>query len=66
MPVEPPKTPEKAPFFLESLPGVVRKFVKRESIEPNESKILNLSRVLPESKFSQLLESQNCKFYKKF
>ncbi len=61
-PIEPPKTPKLAPFFLPTLPGLQPKFLPSEEgneIPVNEvgggSKILNLGELQPLSEFQKCL-----------
>ena len=61
-PIEPPKQPKQAPFFLPTLPGIEPKFVpaaEDEEIPSTEfggSKILNLGKLQPLSEFQEYLE----------
>ncbi|CAG8442794.1 7967_t:CDS:10 [Ambispora gerdemannii] len=61
-PKEPPKIPEKAPFFLTTLPGVEPKFVveeqnkERNKIAKNDNKLVKLSEIRMETEFIKLLE----------
>ena len=61
-PVEPPKQPKAAPFFLPTLSGLVPKFVTGgdEGDIPDEeaaaSKIINLGKLEPLSEFQRSLE----------
>ena len=61
-PLEPPKQPKQAPFFLPTLPGLQPKFVpaaEDEDIpltESGGSKILNLGKLEPLSEFQKCLE----------
>jgi U3 small nucleolar RNA-associated protein 21 len=57
-PIEPPKQPEKAPFFLPTLPGVDLKFqpdVVQQQTEP-ESRILHMEYIQPKTALVQALE----------
>ncbi|KAF9583486.1 hypothetical protein BGW38_009350 [Lunasporangiospora selenospora] len=58
-PKEAPKAPEKAPFFLSTLPGVVPKFVAtNEDEEQNteDSKMIRMNHLQPETIFMTLLK----------
>ncbi len=70
-PIEPPKTPKLAPFFLPTLPGLQPKFLPSEEdseIPVNEvtggSKIINLGQLQPLSEFQKSLrqcsDSNHC------
>lgn len=73
-PIDPPKKPEKAPFFLPTIPSLSREIVFKNSDTGDEHKgsqadETNKSRVyhdLPASEFLQLLHSsaemKTCKF----
>lgn len=73
-PIDPPKKPEKAPFFLPTIPSLSREIVFKNSDTGDEDKgsqadETNKSRVyheLPASEFLQLLHSsaemKTCKF----
>ncbi|KAJ3041212.1 hypothetical protein HDV00_009750 [Rhizophlyctis rosea] len=60
-PIEPPKAPEKAPFFLTTLPGVDPKFVANKDAmdmdDDNRSRVLKLGELKPETEFVQLLRA---------
>ncbi|KAJ3294723.1 hypothetical protein HK104_003329 [Borealophlyctis nickersoniae] len=59
-PMEPPKAPEQAPFFLATLPGVEPKFVatpKTDTEDGNQSRVLRLSDLNPETEFVRLLRA---------
>ena len=71
-PVEPPKAPKLAPFFLPTLPGLQPKFVPSEEGDDipitevgGGSKILNLGELKPLSEFQKCLQqcaqSNQCK-----
>ncbi|KAF9154050.1 hypothetical protein BG015_001992 [Linnemannia schmuckeri] len=58
-PKEAPKAPEKAPFFLSTLPGVEPKFVatkKDEERSMEDSKMIRMSMLQPETVFMTLLK----------
>ncbi|KAG0349234.1 hypothetical protein BG004_000458 [Podila humilis] len=59
-PKEAPKAPEKAPFFLSTLPGVEPKFVATQADEAksdgNDSKMIRMSMLQPETVFMTLLK----------
>lgn len=58
-PKEAPKAPEKAPFFLNTLPGVEPKFVatkKDEERSMEDSKMIRMSMLQPETVFMTLLK----------
>ena len=61
-PIEPPKQPKQAPFFLPTLPGLQPKFVPTAddedipSTESGGSRILNLGKLQPLSEFQKCLE----------
>lgn len=59
-PVEPPKQPKEAPFFLPTLPGLEPKFVLPESEiplnEPSASRIVNLGKLNPATEFVRSLQ----------
>ena len=61
-PIEPPKQPKQAPFFLPTLPGIEPKFIpaaEDEEIPSSESggsRILNLGKLQPLSEFQKCLE----------
>jgi len=60
-PIQPPKVPEKAPFFLPTLPGQESKFITpkndNNNIEtPTKSKILNFAKLQPATAMRVLLE----------
>ncbi|CAG8455276.1 13892_t:CDS:10 [Ambispora leptoticha] len=57
-PKEPPKVPEKAPFFLTTLPGVEPKFVVEEGKKTanNDNKIVKLNEIRMETEFTKLLK----------
>ncbi|KAF9427470.1 hypothetical protein BGZ94_004836 [Podila epigama] len=59
-PKEAPKAPEKAPFFLSTLPGVVPKFVAtaedNSKSTDNDSKMIRMSMLQPETVFMTLLK----------
>ena len=61
-PIEPPKQPKAAPFFLPTLGGLVPKFVSGDNeggipdVEAAGSKIVNLERLEPLSMFQKALE----------
>ena len=69
-PVEPPKQPKPAPFFLPSLTGLVPRFVAGgdegdiPDVEAAASKIVNLEKLEPLSEFQRALEdchiTQDC------
>ena len=72
-PLEPPKQPKKAPFFLPTSSGVQPKFVIAQNdnegipaLEGEGSKILNLGKLLPLSEFQSTLQHcaaiQQCKW----
>ena len=75
-PVEPPKQPKPAPFFLPTLTGLVPKFVagEDEGDIPNDevaaSKIVDLGKLEPLSEFQRTLEdcyvTENCEQTSKF
>ncbi|KAJ3049083.1 hypothetical protein HK097_009887 [Rhizophlyctis rosea] len=62
-PVEPPKAPEKAPFFLATLPGVDPKFVANKDAmdidDGNDSRVLRMGEMNPETEFVRRLRSGN-------
>ena len=70
-PIEPPKQPKKAPFFLPTLPGLEPKFIPAAddgdipTAEAGGSRIVNLGRLQPLSEFQKCLEqcasSKKCK-----
>ena len=70
-PIEPPKQPKQAPFFLPTLPGIEPKFIpaaEDEEIPSSESggsRILNLGKLQPLSEFQKCLEqcvsTKHCK-----
>ena len=61
-PVEPPKQPKQAPFFLPTLPGLEPKFIPAAddedipSTESGGSRIVNLGKLQPLSEFQKCLE----------
>ncbi|KAG0093270.1 hypothetical protein BGZ93_004161 [Podila epicladia] len=58
-PKEAPKAPEKAPFFLSTLPGVEPKFVatkKDDDKADDDSKMIRMSMLQPETVFMTLLK----------
>ena len=61
-PLEPPKQPKAAPFFLPTLAGLVPEFVTRgdegdiPDVEAAASKILDLGKLEPLSPFQRTLE----------
>lgn len=61
-PIEPPKQPKQAPFFLPTLPGIEPKFIPAAedkeipSAESGGSRILNLGKLQPLSEFQKCLE----------
>ncbi|KAJ1560942.1 hypothetical protein HK096_006626, partial [Nowakowskiella sp. JEL0078] len=68
-PKEQPKAPEKAPFFLPTLPGVELHFtdISSEEMKVNESRFLNLGNSQPASKFlKNLREGKDLNDYSKF
>ena len=60
-PIEPPKQPKQAPFFLPTLPGIEPKFIAAAedeeipSAESGGSRILNLGKLQPLSEFQKCL-----------
>ena len=60
-PIEPPKQPKQAPFFLPTLPGIEPKFIAAAedeeipSAESVGSRILNLGKLQPLSEFQKCL-----------
>ena len=71
-PIEPPKAPKLAPFFLPTLPGLLPKFIPSEEGDDiplaevgGGSKILNLGELKPLSEFQKCLQqcaqSNQCK-----
>lgn len=72
-PIEPPKKPEKAPFFLPSIPSLSGEIVFKASepteengIQDDQSDKIIRNRELPASPFVQFIQSsvetKNCKF----
>ncbi|RUS31073.1 Utp21 specific WD40 associated putative domain-containing protein [Jimgerdemannia flammicorona] len=59
-PKEAPKAPEKAPFFLPTLPGVDPKFVAAENaVNFAQSKIVQLGALRPQTEFKNLLKESH-------
>jgi U3 small nucleolar RNA-associated protein 21 len=58
-PLEAPKAPEAAPFFLPTLPGLQPKFIvdapDEQPIDSNASRLLDLGKLRPRSEFMDLL-----------
>ena len=62
-PIEPPKQPKQAPFFLPTLPGIEPKFIPAaedeeipSAAESGGSRILNLGKFQPLTEFQKCLE----------
>ena len=61
-PIEPPKQPKQAPFFLPTLPGIESQFIPAAedeeipSAKSGGSRILNLGKLQPLSEFQKCLE----------
>lgn len=60
-PIEPPKQPKEAPFFLPTLPGLEPKFIPLSESdiplnEPSASRIINLGKLKPATVFARSLK----------
>jgi len=67
-PIEPLKKPEKAPFFLPTIPGVTPTFEveKDPTAEENQSRILTTTKFKPRSEFAKALESLPAEYEKTY
>ena len=57
-PIEPPKAPEKAPFFLDALPGQAPVFAATDAVEENTTKIIDWN-AQQDSEFVSLVRKQD-------
>ncbi len=64
-PKEAPKAPEKAPFFLPTLPGATPTFTKNDSLVENNSKVVHMGEMDVVTEFIRVLRKcayeQDCK-----